>query len=130
MRYRTYRLWKALVVIAVAVLVGWAVPTGNAFVPIPVAIAGMAVLFIIRRGVREVVVDERTYNIANQASRLAFQIVTLMMVLIGVTLVSLGYGEYPEVELVGFALIYSACGFLLVYFLSYVYFSRKLGGKS
>jgi uncharacterized membrane protein len=130
MSYKTYRFWKALVVIMVAVLVGWAVPSGNAFVPVPAAIAGMVILLIIRRSVKEVVVDERTYNIANRASRAAFQIVTLVMVLIGATLVALGSGDYPEVEPVGFALIYSACGFLLVYLISYAYFSRKLGGRA
>jgi uncharacterized membrane protein len=130
MSYKTYRLWKALVVIIVAVLVGWAVPSGNAFIPVPAAIAGMVILLVIRRGVKEMIVDERTYNIANQASRAAFQIVTLVLVLIGATLLALGYGEHPGVEPVGFALIYSAGGFLVVYTLSYAYFNRKLGGRA
>ncbi len=130
MSYKTYRFWKLLVVIIIAILVGWAVPAGNAFIPIPAAVAGMVVLLIIRRGVREVVVDERTYDIANRASRAAFQIVTLAMVLIGATLVALGYGKYPEVEPVGFTLIYSATGLLIVYLVSYAYFNRKLGGKA
>jgi uncharacterized membrane protein len=130
MSYQTYRLWKALVVIIVAVAVGWAVPQGNEFIPIPAAIAAMVLLLIIRRGVKEVVIDERTYSIANRASRAAFQIVTLIMVLIGATLVALGYGEYPELEPVGFTLIFSAAGFLLVYLVGYAYYSRKLGGKA
>jgi uncharacterized membrane protein len=129
MSYSTYRLWKALVVIIVAALVGWAVPQGNAFIPIPVAAAAMVILLIIRRGVKEVVVDERTYSIANRASRAALQIGTLMIVLIGATLVALGYGEYPDLEPIGFTLIYSAAGLLLVYLTSYAYNSKKMGGK-
>jgi uncharacterized membrane protein len=130
MSFRTYRVWKILVVILVAVLVGWAVPAGNAFIPIPAAVAGMVILLIVRHGVKEIVVDERTYDIANRASRAAFQIVTLAMVLTGATLVALGYGNYPEVEPVGFALIYSAAGLMMAYLISYAYFNRKLGGKA
>jgi uncharacterized membrane protein len=130
MSYQTYRFWKALVVVIIAALVGWAVPAGNAFVPIPAAIAGIIVLLLVRRGVKEVVVDERTYDIANRASRATFQIVTLVLVLIGATLVALGYGKYPDIQPVGFALIYSAGGFLLVYLISYAYFNRKLGGRA
>jgi uncharacterized membrane protein len=130
MIYKTYRFWKVLVVIVIAILVGWAVPSGNAFVPVPAAVAGMILLLFIRRGVKEVVVDERTYDIANRASRAAFQIVTPAMVLIGATLVALGYRDYPDIKPVGFALIYSACGFLLAYLLSYAYFNRKLGGRA
>ena len=129
MSYKTYRLWKAAVIVIVAVLVGWAVPQGNAYIPIPAAAIAMVILLIIRRGVKEVVIDERTYSIANRASRAAFQIAALLMALIGATLVALGYNEYPELEPVGFTLIYSAAGLLLVHLISYGYFSRKLGGK-
>ena len=130
MSYKTYRMYKALVVVIIAILVGWAVPTGNAFIPVPAAVIGMVILFIIRRGVKEIVIDERTYNIANRASRAAFQVVTLAMVLIGATLVALSYGNYPEVGTVGFTLIYSAAGFLVVYLISYAYYGKKLGGKA
>jgi uncharacterized membrane protein len=126
----TYRFWKLLVVIIVAILVGWAVPSGYAFIPVPVAVIGMGILYIIKRGVKEVVIDERTYNIANRASRMAFQIVTLAMVLIGATLVALSYGKYPGVGPVGLTLIYSAAGLVAVYLISYVYYGKKVGGKS
>jgi uncharacterized membrane protein len=128
MSYKTYRLYKAVLVVIIAALVGWAVPAGNAFVPVPAAIIGMLILLFIRRGVKEIIVDERTYNIANQASRAAFQIVTLAMVLIGATLVALGNSRYPEAGPAGFTLIYSACGFLVVYLIGYIYYNRKLGG--
>jgi uncharacterized membrane protein len=129
MSYKTYRLYKALIVIIIAILVGWAVPAANPYVPIPAAIVGILILLFIRRGVKEVVVDERTYNIANRASRVALQVVTLAAVLVGATLVSYGYGRYPDVRPVGFTLIYNACGLMVVYFISYVYYGRKLGGK-
>jgi uncharacterized membrane protein len=129
MSYKTYRLWKLLVVVIVAALVGWAVPQGNAYVPIPAAVVAMAIMLLIRRGVKEVVIDERTYSIANRASRWTFQVGVLLMVLIGATLVAFGYGEYPELETPGFTLIYSACGLLIVYLIGYTYYGRKFGGK-
>jgi uncharacterized membrane protein len=129
MTYKTYRLWKLLVVIIVGVLVGWAVPQGNAYIPIPAAVVAMVVLLVVRRGVKEVVIDERTYSIANRASRAAFQAGVLLMVLAGATLVALGYNDYPELETPGFTLIYSATGLLLIYLIGYAYFGRKYGGK-
>jgi uncharacterized membrane protein len=125
MSYRTYRMWKLLVVIIVAVLVGWAVPNGNAWIPVPAAVAAMAIMLLIRRGVKEVVIDERTYSIANRASRWTFQAGVLLMVLVGATLVALGYGEHPELKTPGFTLIYSACGLLIVYLIGYYYYARK-----
>ncbi len=130
MTHKRYRLYKAMVVIIIAVLVGWAVPAGKAYIPVPAALIGMVALLFIRRGVKEVVVDERTYNIANLASRAAFQITALAMVLIGATLVALGNGKYAGAEPIGFTLIYSACGLLVVYLIGYSYYNRKLGGKT
>jgi uncharacterized membrane protein len=76
-----------------------------------------------------VVVDERTYSIAYRASRATFQAGVLLMTLIGATLVALGYGDYPNLEPAGFTLIFSACGFMVVYMVSYGFYNRRLGGK-
>ena len=130
MSYKIYRIYKAIVIFVIALIIGWAVPAGNAFVPVPAAIIGMLILLFLRRRVKEITVDERTYNISNRASRAAFQIVTLIMVLIGATLIALGNEKYPEVSPVGFTLIYSAAGFLVVYLISYAFYGKKLGGAN
>ncbi len=129
MKYQTYRWWKALVVIILAALVGWSVPAGYAWVPVPAAVVAVALLLIVRRGVREVVVDERTYNIANRAARMAFQVGVLAMALLGATLLALGYGDYPNLEPVGLTLVYTAAGLLVIYLIGYYSYSRKLGGQ-
>ena len=129
MKFKTYQFWKLLLVVLVAVLVGWSVPSGNPYIPIPAAVVVMVVMLVLRRRVKEVVVDERTYSVANRASRTAFQVGTLFMALIGATLLALAYGDSPALEPVGYALIYSAAGFLLIYLVSYNLYNRKLGGK-
>jgi len=129
MSYQTYRLWKALVVIIVAVLVGWATPAGYAWVPLPAAAAAVVIMLLIRRGVREVVVDERIYDIARRAARMAFQAGVLAMALVGATLLALSYGDYPHLETAGFTMVYTAAGLLVIYLISYACYSRKLGGK-
>jgi uncharacterized membrane protein len=130
MSYKNYRLFKAFLVIIVAVLVGWAVPNGNPYIPIPAALAAMVIMLLFRRSVKEVIVDERIYSIANRASRATFQIGAIIMALVGATLVALGYGDYPKVEPIGFTLIYSACGILVLYVISYSIYNRKYGGTS
>ena len=130
MSYNNYRLFKAFLVIIVAVLVGWAVPNGNPYIPISAALAAMVIMLLFRRSVKEVIVDERIYSIANRASRATFQIGVIIMALVGATLVALGYGDYPKVEPIGFTLIYSACGILVLYVISYSIYNRKYGGTS
>jgi uncharacterized membrane protein len=130
MSYKNYRLLKAVLVIIVAALVGWAVPQGNPYIPIPAALAAMVIMLLFRRSVKEVIVDERIYSIANRASRITFQVGALIMVLIGATFIALGYGDYPKLGPIGFTLIYSACGILVLYLVSYSIYNRKYGGKS
>ena len=86
MSFRTYRIWKGLTTMVLAVLVVWAVSQGIAWIPIPAAVVALFIMFITRRAVKEVVVDERSYTIANQASRVTFQAGAIIMVFVGVTL--------------------------------------------
>jgi uncharacterized membrane protein len=129
MSFKTFTVIKMFVIIIMAGLVGWAVVSGNALIPIPVAIAALVILLLFRKGVKEVVVDERIYSIAEKASLVAFRVFGIAAALIGATLVALGQEVVPEMEPIGFTLAFAVCGLMVIYYIAYTCYKRKYSGK-
>jgi uncharacterized membrane protein len=129
MSFKQFTIIRVFVIVIMAGLIGWAVANGNALIPIPIAIAAFVILLLFRRGVREVVVDERVYSIAEKASLITFRIFGIAAAVIGATLVALGQGAVPALEPVGFTLTYSVCGLVVIYYIAYIHYNRKYSGK-
>jgi uncharacterized membrane protein len=68
--------------------------------------------------------DERTYQVAEKASRITFQIVVLSFGLVGTALIAIR-NSYPEYTSLGLFLACASCGILVLYFLFYVYYNKK-----
>jgi uncharacterized membrane protein len=129
MSYNTFRIYKLVIVIIIAVSVSSAVATGIPWLPVPVAAVGAAVMLLIRRRVKELVIDERTWRIAERAGRLAFQVGAILMALTAATLLALARSGNESFEQAGFVLAYTAAGMVAIYYFGYIYYSKKLGGK-
>jgi uncharacterized membrane protein len=129
MSHKTFMLLRLVVVIIVAILAAWAVSSGNVLILIPAVIVGAAVMFLLSKRVREVVVDERVYSIADKASRLTVKVFVALMVITAAALITISRGGSPEFEQAGFTMAYATCGLLLIYWIAYIYYNRKLGGK-
>jgi uncharacterized membrane protein len=129
MKYATFRIWRVVVVMAMAALTGWAIYRGNAWIPIPAIIAGGMIIWLTRRREKKEIVDERTYNVAYKASFFILRIFTVAAAGIGVTFIALGRGKYPELRSAGLALAYSCCALLLLYYSAYLYYNSKASGK-
>jgi uncharacterized membrane protein len=129
MSFKTFTIIRIFVLIIMAGLIGWAVVSGNALIPIPVAIAAMVILLLFRKGVKEVVVDERVYSIAEKASLITFRVFAILAAVIGATLVALGWDSSSDLYKIGITLAYSVCGLILIYYIAYIYYNRKYSGK-
>ena len=129
MSYGTFKLIRFVVVVILGVLVAWSAYQGNEWVPIPAVIAAIIILLLIRRSIKEIIVDERVYSVAYKASRLAFVVFGVGAVTIGATLLALGQSGSPELKPVGFTLCYGVCALVIVYNIAYVYHNRQLSGK-
>ena len=129
MSFKTFTIIRIFVLIIMAGLISWAVVSGNALIPIPVAIAAMVILLLFRKGVKEVVVDERVYSIAEKASLITFRVFGILAAVIGATLVALGWDSSSDLYKIGLTLAYSACGLILIYYIAYIYYNRKYSGK-
>ena len=129
MSRKMFKLCTVVITMIVAALIAWAITTGNALIPIPAVIAGVVILYLFRRGVKEVVEDERIYRIADKASRRTVQILGILMAVAGATLIAVSRSGSPSLEQAGYALAYSVCAMLVIYYITYIYYNRKFGGK-
>lgn len=130
MSYRTFKLIRLAICIILGVLVAWAAYQGNAWVPIPAVIAAIAIMLLLRRGVKETIIDERVYSVAYHASRLAFILFAVGAVTVGATFLALGQSGTPELKPSGFTLCYAVCGLVIIYNIAYIFYNRKFGGKA
>jgi len=99
-------------------------------VPIVTVVIAILVMLVLRRMVKEVYADERTYNIAYKASRLTVVIIGILMPVAGAVLIVLARHDLSSARAqVGFALEYATCGLLIVHYIAYYYYSHQLGGR-
>jgi uncharacterized membrane protein len=130
MSYKTFRIWQRVIAAIIAAVIAFSVVDGNSIAPIPTVIVAMAIIIILRRRVKEVVADERAHAIAGKASRLTMQITGIAMAAAGGTLLAMsrGSGE-PMLGYIGYTLCYATCALLIINYIAYYYYSRKLGGR-
>ncbi len=128
MSYRAYRIWKFITILILVALTIFAINQGIAWIPIPTALAAILIMLLTRRMVKEVVVDERNYTIANQASRITFQASVIIMAFVGVTLGALSRGNYPDLQPYADTLVFGAGGLLIIYIATILYYTGKHGG--
>ena len=119
------RFSRMLIVVVMGALIGWAVAIGNAIIPIPVALLGLILLYLLRKRVKEVIEDERMHKINEKASKVTLQIFGIVTALLGVILIALSQGSWTDFRQAGFTLAYSACFLLLVHLILYSYYTRK-----
>jgi uncharacterized membrane protein len=125
MSLKWFRLCGAAIIVIMIALIGWSISTGNAIVPIPTAVSGALLLYLLRRQVRDVMEDERNYRISEKASRFAIQVFALVTAISGITLTAIGTSDSTPFREVGLTLAFGACGLLILYMISYAYHSRK-----
>ncbi|MGD1118246.1 MAG: DUF2178 domain-containing protein [Dehalococcoidales bacterium] len=130
MNFNTYRNWRMTLLVIGTILAAVSVAIGNAYILIGAVAAGMIILFILRRRVKEVTTDERNYAVASKAARLTVSLVGLGMAVTGAILLAFHRADLSAgMAQVGLALLYATCGLLLINLSAYTYYNRKMGGK-
>jgi uncharacterized membrane protein len=130
MNVKTYRNWRTVLTLIIVALAAVAVATGIAYILIAAVVIGIIVLVLLRRRVKEVVEDERTYTIAYKAARLTVSMGGMGMAITGAIMLAFNRDDFSAtLAQVGFALLYATCGLLVVNLAAYTYYSRQIGGK-
>jgi uncharacterized membrane protein len=130
MNIKTYRNWRVAITAIIAAVAAVSVATGIVYILISAVVIGMIVLLLLRRRMKEVIYDERTYSIAYKAARLTMSVVGIGMAVAGAILLVLNRDTLSSTPAqVGFALEYAVCALLIINTLAYTYYNRKLGGR-
>ncbi len=128
MRLETYKKTRIAIVFATIILMAYAVFQNNIFIAVVAVTSGIVTLFISRRGLTEIVHDERTILIRSKAASATVAITTVAMAMVGLSLVFLsgqGIGNYEQI---GYLLAYQATIILCLNALLSYYYRNKLGG--
>ena len=129
MSYEKYPLFRLLAIVVVAAFGVWAWVSDNWVPLIPTVFVIAVILLVLKRKVTDTVVDERTNAIAYRASRLAFLAFVFLAVTTGITLINLADSASDMRFSIGLTLNYTACALMIFYWLAYIYYNRKFGGK-
>ena len=118
---KQFAIYAALVCAIMGAVVGYGVSKGNALLPAIAFSVGIVLIVLGKRGVKEVMEDERTYRISEKASRRIYQIFVMGAALAGTTLIALN----KHIE-AGYTLAFSACILLILYLALYSYYNRRV----
>ena len=127
MNRKQYTICSVIIIAGMGALFGWSITVGNTVIPIVATLVAVIALYLCKLRMEEVIADERSYQIAEKASKDALQIFVVIYAVVGVILTALSRGGYPEMSQIGQLLTFSASALLLLYLAFYGYYSKKYG---
>ncbi|MDD5290772.1 MAG: DUF2178 domain-containing protein [Patescibacteria group bacterium] len=123
MSKKAFLVVRIITVITLSILVGVSINLGNYVLPVVAIITASFLLYFFKGKVKEVMADERDYEIAGRAGRNAMTIYSLIMAIIGTVLMALSK-TYPELESPALIVLYSVCFLVLLYSILFKIYSR------
>ena len=122
-KFQRYRL---LVTMAVAILVAWSVVAEvSVLTPLIGIGAGMILVYLLKRRVKEVMEDERSHLISEKAARTALAIFAPLLTVVAVVLIILSNSILPDFREAGTLLAYAACVLMVLYHVAHLYYERR-----
>lgn len=124
MTIKQFKYVRIAVVILLAIGVSQAITFRQYYLAVAGMAVAMAVLTLLRRRVKEVLADERDYEIAGKAARAAMQIFSWIAVL--AMFYFLAYQDVnPLYGPISQIIAYSICGLLLLYNALFYFYNRR-----
>ncbi len=124
MKHATFQHYKLGITVALGAIVAVSVTTGSWYLPAIAIVSAASILFALKRHVRDVTEDERDRKIGGQAALMAMTIHSIVVSVVGATLISLDAND-ALLYWAGSAMLYSTCGFVLLYSLLFKWYARK-----
>lgn len=124
MTLKQFKTFKLIMVFIMAFITSFSVVRGNYIIPLIVLTLSAIVLYYFRRRVKEVIADERDYQVGGKAAGTAIQLFSW----IGLIAMLAFYSQKdanPVYEAIGFTLSMSICFLLIVYSLLFKYYYKK-----
>lgn len=127
MKWKQFRIISLLIVTVLGAVVSFSVSIRNPALAAGALLAGMAVLYISRRRVEDIVEDERIRQVSQRASWVTLQFTAIGFAFGGAILIAMREA-YPGYADLGFFMAYAGCAVLVLYSVFYTYFNMKFGG--
>jgi len=127
MDVKSYRRYLALATTILAAIVAWSVMAQNMMVAVAGVSASMISLYLLRKRVKEVMIDERVHRISQMASRTTLQIFGWVSAASAFILIAFGRTISTGFEQAGYTLAYATCALLLMHSVFCKYYGSKFG---
>ena len=125
MTLKQFKILKLSVAIILGATVAWSVASHNYIVSVISMALAIMVIFYFRGRVKEIIADERDYEVGGRAAMLAIQIFSwLSVIFMFALLVYYEKNPIPEIMTAVLVLAYSACALMIIYTLFFRYYNK------
>lgn len=128
MSYKTFKWVRIFMAMFIAATVSIAVSIENVYLALAAVIIGMISMLLIKKNVKEVLVDEMVNSIAGKSALMAYSIAVPVLALLSLIFMFSNLKERgSEMYNLGIIFSYIALAQMFVYSLFYYYYQRKYG---
>lgn len=124
MTLQQFKTAKIIIAVVLGIVIGQSVANNNYIIPLMATAVSAIVIYFIRQKVKEVVADERDYEIGGKAARTAMTAFSWIAVIIMFIFYSMR-NTSPVYEAIALTLSYSVCFLLIAYSLIFKYYYKK-----
>lgn len=117
---KQYTTIKLIIVVIISMTTSQSIILGNYIIPIMVIALSTAILLYLRKHVKEVIADERDYEVGGNAARWTIQIYS-WIALIAMFILYANKNINPAYEIIASVLAYSTCLLMLTYSIIFSY---------
>jgi uncharacterized membrane protein len=121
---KQFKVVKVVIAIGLGMLISQSIILRNFIWPIMGVAFATALLLYLRKHVKEIIADERDYEIGGIAARWAMQVFTWSAVIVMLILFALR-DRNPAYEIIASVLSYSACFLMITYSVIFYYHQKK-----
>jgi len=126
MNKKKFQMVRLLIIIILTIFISWAINSG---VSVFVALFGIGIAlvfqYLLRKQVTEILEDERSHRINEQAAMTTLNIFIPLVTLVAVTLIVIRNNMLPEYREIGTILSYSVCMLIIIYQAARLYHEKK-----
>ncbi len=127
MKHKQFKIITFLTSMVMAVVANFSISIGNPVPAIASFFASIAVIYLAKHRLEDIVEDERIRQINQKASGITLRFIILSFAIGGIVLVAMK-DTYPKYTDLGFFMLYASCTILVLYSIFYMYFNMESGG--
>lgn len=128
MSYKTFKLVRILVAFFIAMTVSIAVSIENTYLAVSAIVIGMISMFLVKKNVKALLVDEMVKNIAGKSALMAYSIVVPVLAVLSIILMFSNLNNEGSYQYsLGIILSYIVLFNMAIYSFAYYYYQKKYG---